>query len=72
MAEDNLVGVSFEELKKFCKQAYVKAGVPAEEAESVTDFLTRADLRGVETHGVTPCRSTFSGCKRGMCRRNVK
>lgn len=45
--------VSFGDLKKFCQQAYMKAGVPAEEAEIVADLLARSDLRGVETHGVT-------------------
>jgi LDH2 family malate/lactate/ureidoglycolate dehydrogenase len=37
MAENNLVRVPFEDLKNFCKQAYLKAGVPAEEAEIVAD-----------------------------------
>lgn len=45
--------VSFESLKDFCQQAYVKAGVPENEAEIIADLLARADLRGIETHGVT-------------------
>ncbi|MBI5969363.1 MAG: Ldh family oxidoreductase [Deltaproteobacteria bacterium] len=45
--------VSFESLKDFCQQAYVKAGVPENEAEIIADLLVRADLRGIETHGVT-------------------
>jgi LDH2 family malate/lactate/ureidoglycolate dehydrogenase len=31
----------------------MKAGVPADESEMVADLLARADLRGVETHGVS-------------------
>jgi LDH2 family malate/lactate/ureidoglycolate dehydrogenase len=53
MAKNRFGRVAFEELKNFCKQAYMKTGVPDEEAEIVADLLTRSDLRGVETHGVT-------------------
>ena len=53
MPEDNLVRVSFEVLKNFCKQAYRKSGVAEDEAEIIADLLVRADLRGIETHGVT-------------------
>jgi LDH2 family malate/lactate/ureidoglycolate dehydrogenase len=45
--------ISFGDLKAFCKGVYKKVGVPDEEAEIVADLLARADLRGVETHGVT-------------------
>ena len=45
--------VFFPDLKAFCCQAYTKVGVPADEAEIIADLLARADLRGVETHGVT-------------------
>jgi len=31
----------------------MRAGVPEDEAEIVADLLARADLRGIETHGVT-------------------
>ena len=44
--------IFFADLKDFCCQAYMKAGVPAAEAEIVADLLARSDLRGVETHGV--------------------
>jgi LDH2 family malate/lactate/ureidoglycolate dehydrogenase len=44
--------VLFDDLKQFCKMAYVKVGVPDGEAAIVADFLARSDLRGIETHGV--------------------
>jgi LDH2 family malate/lactate/ureidoglycolate dehydrogenase len=53
MGEDTSQRISFEELRDFCSQAYQKAGVPPDEALIVADLLARADLRGVETHGVT-------------------
>jgi len=40
------------ELKEFCISAFSKLGVPKEEAEITSDVLVRADLRGIESHGV--------------------
>lgn len=45
--------ISFDDLKAFCREMYKRVGVPDEEAEIVAGLLARADLRGVETHGVT-------------------
>jgi LDH2 family malate/lactate/ureidoglycolate dehydrogenase len=53
MEENSIRRVFFADLKDFCCQAYMKAGVPAIEAEIVADLLVRSDLRGIETHGVT-------------------
>jgi LDH2 family malate/lactate/ureidoglycolate dehydrogenase len=44
--------LSFDDLKLFCKQAYLSVGVPEDEAEIVAGLLAKSDLRGVETHGV--------------------
>jgi len=52
MAEVNEYKLTFENLKSFCERAYTKVGVPAVEAEIVSDLLVRSDLRGIETHGV--------------------
>ena len=53
MEKNSVRRVLFADLKDFCCQAYMKAGVPATEAEIVADLLVRSDLRGIETHGVT-------------------
>jgi LDH2 family malate/lactate/ureidoglycolate dehydrogenase len=53
MANNASHRVAFEGLRNFCTQAYVKAGVPPDEAGIVADLLVRSDLRGVESHGVT-------------------
>ena len=53
MGVDTSRRVSFADLKAFGCQAYMKAGVPAAEAEIVAGLLVRSDLSGVETHGVT-------------------
>jgi len=44
--------ISFDDLKLFCKQAYLRVGVPYDEAEIVAGLLARSELRGIETHGV--------------------
>ncbi len=51
MASDTRA-IRFEKLKDFCKQAYLKVGVPDDEAEIVADLLARSDLQGVQSHGV--------------------
>jgi LDH2 family malate/lactate/ureidoglycolate dehydrogenase len=60
--------VPFEELRNFCKQAYTKAGVPADEAGIVADLLVRSDLRGVETHGVTRLPTYIQRLQKGYVR----
>ena len=42
-----------EVLRAFTRQAFVKAGVPEDDADVVTDNLIEANLRGVDTHGIT-------------------
>lgn len=64
--------VYFEDLKKFCNQVYWKVGVPEEEAEIIADLLTRADLRGVETHGVTRLPIYIQRIQKGYVRATCK
>lgn len=47
------IRVNYDDLQSFVNNAYTCAGVPSDEAEIVTNLLIRADLRGVESHGVT-------------------
>ncbi len=70
--ENEIRRVPFEELRNFCVQAYVKTGVPPEEAWIVADLLTRADLRGVETHGVTRLPIYIQRLQKGYVRKESK
>ncbi len=72
MEKSSVRRVLFPDLKDFCRQAYVKAGVPAAEAEIVADFLARADLRGVETHGVTRLPIYIQRLQKGYVRKECK
>src|ERR671932_1557321 len=42
-----------EVLRHFTQRAFEKAGVPADDAAIVSDNLIEANLRGVDTHGIT-------------------
>jgi len=53
MSADTDLRIKFDDLKQFCKEAYIRAGVPAEEASIVSDLLAKSDLRGISTHGVS-------------------
>ncbi len=64
--------VSFADLKAFCCQAYVKAGVPTAEAEIIADLLVRSDLRGVETHGVTRLPIYIQRLQKGYVRKECQ
>ena len=64
--------VSFDDLKAFCRQAYMKAGVPAAEAEIIAGLLARADLRGVETHGVTRLPIYIRRLQKGYVRKECQ
>lgn len=72
MADNDFKRVSFEDLKAFCQEAYVRAGVPDDEADIVADLLTRSDLRGVETHGVTRLPIYIKRLQKGYVRAECK
>jgi LDH2 family malate/lactate/ureidoglycolate dehydrogenase len=50
-AGENVV-VEAAALRRFCEEAFERAGVPADDAATVADTLVEADLRGVHSHGV--------------------
>ncbi|MGO9122164.1 MAG: Ldh family oxidoreductase [Desulfomonilaceae bacterium] len=64
--------IFFPDLKAFCCQAYMKVGVPAEEAEIIAGLLARADLRGVETHGVTRLPIYIRRLQKGYVRKECR
>jgi LDH2 family malate/lactate/ureidoglycolate dehydrogenase len=64
--------ISFADLKSFCKQVYQRVGVPDDEADIGADLLVRADLRGVETHGVTRLPIYIQRLQKGYVRAECK
>jgi LDH2 family malate/lactate/ureidoglycolate dehydrogenase len=48
----NETRVSWETLKAFTKEVFVRVGMPPEDAETEAEVLVWANLRGVDSHGV--------------------
>src|SRR6478752_10248127 len=44
--------ISQQQLKSFANQLFIKIGCPPDQAELATTSLLRADLRGIDSHGV--------------------
>ena len=51
--KEDIVIVDVNNLRKMTEQMFIKCGVKSEEAIIGTDVLMHADLRGIETHGVS-------------------
>jgi len=52
-------------LKDFCNSVWIKLGVPEKDAETTTDVLVLADLRGVDSHGVARLPRYYTDLKNG-------
>ncbi len=57
--------ISPEDLKRFVIEVFVCAGMARPDAEISADVLVTADLRGVESHGVSRLRFYYDGLKAG-------
>ncbi|MDE2841746.1 MAG: Ldh family oxidoreductase [Chloroflexota bacterium] len=63
---EEAINVSGDDLKSTVASIFEKVGVPAEDAELGADVLVLADLRGVDSHGVSNMlRSYLGGYQRG-------
>ena len=64
MAETRLVPAA--KLRTLIARLFEAGGVPREDAETVAEVLTEADLRGVESHGSTRVAGYLSMMKHGL------
>ena len=46
-----MIKYTFEQLQRFCNDAFEKFGFSKTEAEQITDVLLLADLYGIKSHG---------------------
>ena len=60
------VRVPADRLKEFVVQVLEKLDVPHEDAVITADVLVKADLRGIESHGVARLRRYVDGIKNGV------
>jgi len=61
---------SKDELHRFALEAFIKAGVPHEDADIVAESLVRANLRGVDSHGIIRVPYYIDGIKKGLIEPN--
>ncbi len=65
MAEHSSV-VRGDELSDFCVQVFKKLDVPEEDARITADVLVRANLRGIDSHGVARLARYVNGLRDGV------
>ncbi|MFH5183921.1 Ldh family oxidoreductase [Paenibacillus sp. TAB 01] len=53
-------------LQSFCRDVFIRAGVPEAYAATVAESLVQADLRGVESHGVVRTGIYLKRVEQGM------
>ncbi len=58
--------VRAEPLTAFCQQVFERMGVPIPDAHATSEVLVKADLRGIESHGVARLRRYYPGLKNGV------
>jgi L-2-hydroxycarboxylate dehydrogenase (NAD+) len=58
--------VRAESLQDFCVRAFVKMGVSPEDAHITADVLVRANLRGIDSHGVARLARYVNGLRDGV------
>ncbi|MDR6881002.1 Ldh family oxidoreductase [Bacillus sp. 3255] len=56
----------WEKLQSFCRDVFIRAGVPEGRASIVSESLIQADLRGVESHGVVRTGIYLKRVEKGM------
>ena len=59
MAEVESKVFSIEVLSEFCTRVFLHFGVPKDDAMQAAEVLARADLRGIDSHGVGRLQTYF-------------
>ena len=63
---------SYENLKTFCRDAFMKFGFTEEEALKITDVLLLSDLYGIESHGMQRLVRYHKGIEKGLIKVDAK
>ncbi len=63
---ETLRRVPVETLRTFVQQVFVRVGTPPADAAIVADVLLTADLRGIESHGVSRLKMYYDWIKKGL------
>lgn len=68
----NSINYSYEQLKKFCTDAFDKFGFNAEECAIIVDVLLTSDLYGIESHGMQRLVRYHKGIEKGLIKVDAK
>ena len=63
---------SYENLKTFCRDAFMKFGFTEDEALKITDVLLLSDLYGIESHGMQRLVRYHKGIENGLIKVDAK
>lgn len=70
--ENNSINYSYEKLKKFCTDAFLKFGFSDEESQIIVDVLLTSDLYGIESHGMQRLVRYHKGIEKGLIKIDAK
>lgn len=62
----NTINYSYENLKKFCTDAFFKFGFNKEQSDIIVDVLLTSDLYGIESHGMQRLVRYHKGIEKGL------
>lgn len=68
----NSINYSYENLKKFCTDAFTKFGFTNDESNIIVDVLLTSDLYGIESHGMQRLVRYHKGIEKGLIKLNTK
>ncbi len=68
----NSINYSYESLKKFCTDAFVKFGFSKEESDIIVGVLLMSDLYGIESHGMQRLVRYHKGIEKGLIKVDAK
>jgi len=68
----NSIKYSYENLKKFCTDAFMKFGFSQEESNIIVDVLLTSDLYGIESHGMQRLVRYHKGIEKGLIKIDAK
>lgn len=63
---------SYDQLNKFCMDAFTKFGFKEDEARIITDVLLLSDLYGIESHGMQRLVRYHKGIEKGLIKIDAK
>ncbi|MBR0277733.1 MAG: Ldh family oxidoreductase [Clostridia bacterium] len=63
---------TYEQLEKFCNDAFFKIGFNKDESKIISDVLLLSDLYGIESHGMQRIARYHNGIKKGLIKIDAK